>query len=212
MKFNFSSKFGNRKYYNNKLGKYVSDFHSGVDITNYANIICFFRGKVTEVRNNIKGFSTQYSAGNYIVMKHDNNTYTKYCHMKYNSIKVKVGDILEVGSYIGERGATGNATGPHLHFSVKVNGKYVDPMDYLNGKKSITYNGSAVKKESNQNTNTNTNANSNPLMYTIKKGDNLTRIANKYNTTWKKIYELNKDLIGPNPNFIRIGDVIKIHE
>ncbi len=58
-----SSKYGNRRYYNNKLGKYISDFHNGVDITNYANIICFFKGKVTEVRNNINGFYTQYSAG-----------------------------------------------------------------------------------------------------------------------------------------------------
>ena len=39
MKYKFSSKFGNRRYYNNKLGKYISDFHNGVDITNYENIV-----------------------------------------------------------------------------------------------------------------------------------------------------------------------------
>ena len=203
MIYKISSSFGYRRYYNNKLNKYINDFHNGVDITNYANIICFFKGEVTEVRNNIKGFSTQYSAGNYVVLKHDNNIYTKYCHMKYNSIKVKVGDILEVGSFIGERGATGNATGPHLHFSVKVNNKYVDPMDYLNGKKSITYNKKIENKSKSK---------SKSVTYKIKKGDNLTKIAKKYNTTWKKIYNLNKELIGPDPNFIRIGDVIKIYE
>jgi len=42
-------------------------------------------------------------------------------------------------------------------------------------------------------------------VYTVKKGDNLSKIAKKYNTTWQKIYNDNKKIIGSNPNLIRPG-------
>lgn len=47
--------------------------------------------------------------------------------------------------------------------------------------------------------------------YTVQSGDNLTKIANKYNTTWKKIYEANKDVIGDDPNLIKPGQVLTIN-
>ena len=49
------------------------------------------------------------------------------------------------------------------------------------------------------------------ITYTVQKGDNLTKIAKKYNTTWKKIYEDNKDVIGNDPNLIKAGQVLKIN-
>lgn len=48
------------------------------------------------------------------------------------------------------------------------------------------------------------------VTYTVQKGDNLTKIAKKYNTTWKKIYEDNKDIIGDDPNLIKVGQVLTI--
>ena len=48
------------------------------------------------------------------------------------------------------------------------------------------------------------------LTYVVKSGDSLTKIAKRYNTTWKEIYNLNKNSIGNNPNFIRIGMQLKI--
>lgn len=45
----------------------------------------------------------------------------------------------------------------------------------------------------------------NEIIYIVKKGDTLTKIAKKYNTTWKKIYEKNKKTIGSNPNLIKVG-------
>lgn len=49
------------------------------------------------------------------------------------------------------------------------------------------------------------------ITYTVQKGDNLTKIAIKYNTTWKKIYEDNKDVIGDDPNLIKPGQVLTIN-
>ena len=43
------------------------------------------------------------------------------------------------------------------------------------------------------------------IIYTVKNGDNLSKIALKYGTTWKKIYEDNKDVIGSDPNLIHTG-------
>ena len=47
-------------------------------------------------------------------------------------------------------------------------------------------------------------------IYVVQKGDTLSSIAEKYNTTWQKIYEDNKDVIGDNPNLIIVGQELKI--
>ena len=46
--------------------------------------------------------------------------------------------------------------------------------------------------------------------YTVQKGDNLSKIANKYGTTWQELYSANKDAIGSNPNLIYAGTNLTI--
>ena len=59
-----------------------------------------------------------------------NGTYTtRYAHM--SSLIVSAGQYVEKGQIIGYEGATGNVTGPHLHFEVYQNGTRVDPMQFL---------------------------------------------------------------------------------
>lgn len=48
------------------------------------------------------------------------------------------------------------------------------------------------------------------IVYVVKSGDTLSSIAKKYNTTWQKIYEKNKSVIGSNPNLIRVGQKLEI--
>lgn len=65
------------------------------------------------------------SAGNYVMVSHGNGMYTAYMHA--SKLCCKVGDTVTQGDKIAEVGSTGVSTGPHLHFSVIVNGEYVDP-------------------------------------------------------------------------------------
>jgi len=67
--------------------------------------------------------------GNYVVIRHDDGTETLYAHL--SEIWVAQGQWVGQGESIGAVGATGWATGPHLHFEVRVGGVPVDPLYYL---------------------------------------------------------------------------------
>lgn len=114
--------------------------HKGIDIVKSSNdleyIIAIAKGKVIKTVINIKGFKEN-SYGNHVIIEHANGIKTLYAHMKFGSIVVKKGDIIEKGKAIGYMGNTGSAYGAHLHFEVLVNGKNVNPLPYITGKKFI---------------------------------------------------------------------------
>ncbi len=64
-----------------------------------------------------------------VKISHENGVETRYAHM--DSFDVKVGDRVYKGQKIGEIGVTGRVTGPHVHFEVRINGKPVNPRNYL---------------------------------------------------------------------------------
>ncbi len=117
-----SSYFGWR---NDPLGRGYKH-HSGLDIAagggNAVLAVC--DGVVTTAK-------WHNSYGNYVVIYHGDGTSSLYAHMQNNSITVKVGDKVKRGQQIGKVGTTGDSTGNHLHFSVLVNGSYLNPDDYL---------------------------------------------------------------------------------
>jgi len=63
-----------------------------------------------------KGFS--FVMGNHIIIKHNNNEYSYYAHLKSGSISLKAGDMVKKGQQIAKLGHSGNSTEPHLHFHV----------------------------------------------------------------------------------------------
>ncbi|MES2531157.1 MAG: M23 family metallopeptidase [Pseudomonadota bacterium] len=63
--------------------------------------------------------------GNVIILKHRNSQETVYAHL--SRIDVRVGQAVNQSQFIGAVGSTGWATGPHLHFELRVNGVYTDP-------------------------------------------------------------------------------------
>ncbi|UZV49643.1 M23 family metallopeptidase, partial [Treponema pallidum] len=70
--------------------------------------------------------------GNYVIIKHKHGFYTRYAHMQ--SYTVTRGQHIRQGQIIGYIGATGVATGPHLHYEIHIGSDVVDPGKYLNVK------------------------------------------------------------------------------
>ncbi|HRX32159.1 MAG: peptidoglycan DD-metalloendopeptidase family protein [Bacteroidales bacterium] len=69
------------------------------------------------------------SYGNYVVIEHAEGVSTVYAHLE--SIKTSEGNMIKKGSIIGYTGSTGRATGPHLHYEVRIKGIPVNPKGYL---------------------------------------------------------------------------------
>ena len=102
--------------------------HKGIDISgggiNGANACAAASGTVITAKYGYNG-----GYGNYVQIDHGNGLCTLYAHM--SSLSVSQGQHINVGEKVGNIGSTGNSTGPHLHFSVIVNGTFFDPMPYL---------------------------------------------------------------------------------
>ena len=98
--------------------------HKGVDIQMPSGtpICAVGSGTVTTAR-----YSTSY--GYHIIVDHGAGLQTLYAHC--SELLVTVGDEIAQGQYIGRVGSTGDSTGCHCHFEVRVNGQCVDPMGYL---------------------------------------------------------------------------------
>ena len=119
--------------------------HSGVDLTPVGRILAYDIGKVIAVRDGVSPSQTpaiiqnqnlSLYSGNYIVLQHGDGQ-TKYLHLANGSIKVKVGDLVAKGQDMALGGNTGYVTGPHLHLGVVVDGVAMDPIPYLDGRKSL---------------------------------------------------------------------------
>ena len=67
--------------------------------------------------------------GNLVAVDHGNGLSTAYAHN--SSLAVSVGQSVAAGEIVSYSGNTGNSTGPHVHFEVRVNGSAVDPLGYL---------------------------------------------------------------------------------
>ena len=100
------------------------DFHSGLDISNRpgTEIIATANGKVTFA-------SRKMYYGNMVTIDHGYGKATRYAHLK--KILVKRGQKVKRGDVIALLGNTGQSTGPHLHYEVRINGAPVNPLKYI---------------------------------------------------------------------------------
>lgn len=109
-------------YYNGYPG------HKGLDIAGpYGTpVVAAEDGTVIDA-NNYDSWGMSW--GYYVLIYHNSTYTTRYAHL--SSVAVSDGQYVSAGTVVGYEGATGNVTGPHLHFEVYQNGTRVDPMMFL---------------------------------------------------------------------------------
>jgi len=102
----------------------IRRMHAGIDICNREGtpIYAAANGRI----ENIKKMG---QLGITIILNHGNNLKTYYGHI--SKATIKVGQNVTRGDKIAELGNSGRSTGPHLHYAVKLNNKWVNPMDYI---------------------------------------------------------------------------------
>ncbi|MEV5256123.1 peptidoglycan DD-metalloendopeptidase family protein [Streptomyces werraensis] len=107
-----------------------SGYHTGVDFSVPTGTSLKAVGAGTVVS---AGWGGAY--GNQVVIKLNDGHYAQYAHL--SSLSVSAGQTVSAGQQVGLSGATGNVTGPHLHFEIRTSPDYgsdVDPISYLRGK------------------------------------------------------------------------------
>ncbi len=108
--------------------------HTGVDVNIgvEGRTVLAVKAGTVEISTALRRSNGEYrSYGEYVVINHHDGTMTLYAHMLSGSRKVSVGQSVSQGQAIGIVGSTGNSTGTHLHFEVRVNGNPVNPIPYL---------------------------------------------------------------------------------
>ena len=115
-----TSPFGARRIFEYVTGGSDTTVHNGIDygVPIGTDVFASARGRVVLSHYRIV---TGYS----IVIEHLPGVYSVYYHM--DTLAVAEGELVEAGQFIGESGVTGLATGPHLHWEVRVSGEPADP-------------------------------------------------------------------------------------
>ncbi|MDQ6856679.1 MAG: M23 family metallopeptidase [Candidatus Dormibacteraeota bacterium] len=106
-------------------------FHTGIDIAapfetpvqSAADGVVALAGAETDGLGHLVGY------GNYVVVAHGNGMVTLYGHLA--QVLVQPGQVVHAGDPIGREGSTGNSTGPHVHFELRVNGSPANPASYV---------------------------------------------------------------------------------
>lgn len=101
-----------------------AEFHNGVDIAVPENtpVLCAADGVVSEAGE---------SEGNGIYLRYRVSGGIEIVYAHLNKLNVKKGQKVKQGEVMAYSGSTGYSTGPHLHYGMKLNGEYIDPMEYM---------------------------------------------------------------------------------
>lgn len=109
----------------------VKKMHNGIDLVATAD---GKTGQIDKIKAHtggvVDGVGFDNSAGNYVKIRVSLDTVMVYYHLR-DRCSLAVGDMVKAGQIIGAMGKTGSATGAHLHFGIKKDGKWIDPAPYL---------------------------------------------------------------------------------
>ena len=121
-----TSSFGNKRMFNGQL----RSFHRGTDFRAAV-------GKPVAAANSgiVKLAEALFFSGKIVIIDHGTGIFSTYAHL--GSIDVKPDQAVAKGQIIGLTGATGRVTGPHLHWGIRVNRTYVDPLQFVSVMSSL---------------------------------------------------------------------------
>jgi LysM repeat protein len=158
-------------------GKHTN--HNGVDLISLDNQTIYAPegGKVTAAR---KSNAAGGGYGYYIKMVGDSGHEHILAHMKSKSFEVATGDTVKTGDELGTIGATGNVTGAHLHWEVRVRGKFTNPLDHITDDAEPTPEPTPEP------------AKSETITHTVVRGDTVWALSRKHNVTVRQIAEWSK--------------------
>jgi len=202
-------------YVTSTFGQRHHGFHNGIDLkVNVGDTIrAAFNGRVRVRRYNRGGY------GYFLVLRHQKGLETVYGHLSKFLVgpdqEVRAGDPIALG------GSTGHSTGPHLHFETRILGNPINPSKLFSFEAYVplrniyyvfknetfeerirysgryyvgggTYDGSGASSKNDGNSNSNnTDKYSNVDFYTVRKGDNVTKIASKNHLSISRLCKLN---------------------
>ncbi|MBN8890389.1 MAG: M23 family metallopeptidase [Rhodospirillales bacterium] len=109
-----------------EFGPRHDGFHRGVDLS------AAYGSPVRAATAGIVVYAGRHSDyGNVVDLRSREGILTRYAHLSAISAGIRPGAAISAGKQLGAVGATGNASGPHLHFEVRIRNKPVNPMQYL---------------------------------------------------------------------------------
>jgi murein DD-endopeptidase MepM/ murein hydrolase activator NlpD len=108
----------------------VHSYHSGVDLRASVGQPVFASNAGT-----VRLAEALFYSGNAVIIDHGTGIFTSYSHL--SRLDVRPGQGVHKGQQLGLAGATGRASGPHLHWGVRVNAERVDPMAFIQAVDSL---------------------------------------------------------------------------
>lgn len=115
-------------------GQTVTKNHNGIDIVGTGGTLDHI---VAHTAGTVQSAGFDSACGYYVNVLTASGAIMVYYHLAKGSMTVKTGDKVKQGQVLGYMGATGNVTGAHLHFGIKVNGSWIDPEPYINADYSL---------------------------------------------------------------------------
>jgi len=144
---NYVDRDATPKWKDYRCGEQTYDGHDGTDIRVPSmdeqragvDVLAAAAGTVIGIRDGVADISIRDGSsesikgrecGNGVVIDHGQGWETQYCHMAKGSLAVKPGDMVTKGQSLGKSGSTGLAGGDHLHFSMLVDGRFVNATEW----------------------------------------------------------------------------------
>lgn len=128
-KFRLTSRYGYRTH---PITGQKMSFHGGIDLVVESSdkaVVSVADGYVVQSRIVTDKSDATWQWGNYIAIRGNDGAVIYYCHLA--SRAAKVGQTVKRGDVIGYQGSTGQSTGPHLHFEVRLRGETIDAAEYI---------------------------------------------------------------------------------